>query len=183
MFVSRKLLNTCLTPRLPVFPAGSAAKLLFPEFHVVYHFKGLRGRGKSDQGVGGGLPITNPQIFVICHPVRSRCQIFASALPGMTWFGHGEVEKTSTGFSFHSSNPQTPEPGFIWVWTKTWWNIGRHCKLYKNRETTGPKYQLSHCSITCLFWKNNLEGKWKINTVGLCVFKLPHTPLSPYVLS
>lgn len=125
-----------------------------------------------------------------CHKPTHFCRLpshmrplpnSVNTLPGMTWFGHNEVEKTSTRFSFHSSSPENPVPGFICVWTKTRRNIGRRYELFINEETTGPECWLSHRWITCLFWKNELEEKFI--TARLCAREPAHTPLAPYVRS
>lgn len=62
-------------------------------------------------GVGGGLAVTKPTLFVDCHVATAggRRGLVVDSLVCMTWFGGGEVEKTSASFFFHSSNPQNPE--------------------------------------------------------------------------
>lgn len=86
----RFTVNAFLTPRLTPVPVDeSVAQLRFPTF-------GLRdvsspsesGRGKAS-GVGGGLTVTRPHIFVVCHLCCGQCQTLRILCP--VWRGLATV--------------------------------------------------------------------------------------------
>lgn len=86
----RFTVNAFLTPRLTPVPVDeSVAQLRFPTF-------GLRdvsspsesGRGKAS-GVGGGLTVTRPHIFVVCHLSCGQCQTLRILCP--VWRGLATV--------------------------------------------------------------------------------------------
>lgn len=116
---------------------------------------------------------------------KSPLPNFVNTLLGMTWFGHGEVEKTSTRFSFHISNPQNPASGFICVWTKTRWNIWTTLlvihKLRNKRPKMLPAFPTAESPVC--FGKMDWREREKNITVVLCAIEAAHTPLWPYVHS
>lgn len=134
-------------------------------------------------GVGGGLTVTSPHIFVICHPTCVRCQTPRILCPVWRGLAPARWKRPQLAFSFHRSSPQNPAAGFICVWTKTRRNIGQFCKLFINSETSGPQSCWPpRCWITCLFWKNALGGKWRnYYCTSLCFSEAAHTPLSHHM--
>lgn len=87
--------------------SSSAFPNFCPAHHQCWSLGGVRCPGRAG---GGGR-------WSHCHKPTHFCHLPShvrplpnseNTLPGMTWFGHGEVEKTSTRFSFHRSNPQNP---------------------------------------------------------------------------